>query len=88
MKKYQMLNYAPRHESLFWELEVQIHAFSLSTQDGDERSALRPGHFISGVTDLSTNWIRRWIGPRTCLDTVAKGEVVHYRPCQELNPGR
>jgi hypothetical protein len=38
--------------------------------DGGDRSALRPGRYIPGKSNLVTHWIRGLVDPRTGLDTV------------------
>jgi hypothetical protein len=36
-----------------------------SALNGDEWSASRPGHFITGESVPGTHWIRGWVGPRS-----------------------
>lgn len=36
-------------------VEIQLHSFRVSTQDGDERSASSPGRFTCGK-GLGTHW--------------------------------
>jgi hypothetical protein len=52
--------------------------------DGDEWSASRPGCFTMGERTPDTYSIWEWVGPRACLDAVAKYLSCLYR---EWNPG-
>jgi hypothetical protein len=63
-----------------------VQLFLTSALDGEEFSALRAGHFVSGERAPSTNWLGAWVGPRTNLDAVGKREVSFH--CRKSNSGR
>jgi hypothetical protein len=48
----------------------------ISTLDGGEWQASRPGHFSLRESDPGTHWIGGWVGPRAVLDTVVKRKVL------------
>jgi len=68
-------NRAPRHESVFLELEAQLHAFLTPTLDGGEWSASRTGRFIPRERTPGTHWIRGWVVPRAGLNAVVKRKI-------------
>jgi len=37
--------------------------------------SFKPSHVIPREIDPDTHWIRRWVGPRAGLDTVAKRKI-------------
>jgi hypothetical protein len=65
-------------------VEVEIHVFLTSAQDGREWSVSRPGNFTpQGITSVAY-WIGGWLGPRTDLDAVEK--IKAFCPCWKSNP--
>jgi len=51
-------------------MEVQLHAFLISTLDGGECSALRPSRFTARERVPVIHWIGGWVDPRAVLDDV------------------
>jgi hypothetical protein len=68
----------------YWGVEVYLHAFLTSAQDGGEWSASRPGRFIPRGSAPDTHWIAGWVDPRAVLDTVLKRKIPS--PHREWNP--
>jgi hypothetical protein len=58
--------------------------FDLSTLDGGEWSASRPGRFNPRERARGTHWIGGWVGPRAVLDAVVKRKITS--PRRESNP--
>jgi hypothetical protein len=52
---------------MYWELEVQLHAFLTLALYWGEWSASHPGQYTPG-----THWIGGLVGPRAGLDAMAK----------------
>jgi len=68
-----VLNKKPRYEDVcVGGADFYLHAFLTSILRGGERSASRPGRFISEVTALGTHGIGGWLGTAASLDAVAK----------------
>jgi len=57
---------------MWWNVEM--------TQHGDEWSVSRPGHFTPGEEISGTLWIGECVGPRACLDAVAKRKINTLAP--------
>jgi hypothetical protein len=53
-------------------VEVYLHEFRTSAQNGSKWSASRSGRFTPGERAHGIHWIGRWVGPRGGLDAVAK----------------
>jgi len=68
-------------------MEVYVPPLLTSALDGGEWRASRCGRFTTGVINPRTDWMASWMGPKTCLDAVAKRRKSHHYPCRELNPG-
>jgi hypothetical protein len=63
-------------------VDIYLHAFLTSTEDGVVLSASGPGRFI-----LSTHWIGGWVRPSVDLDAVMKRKNPIAAPWWWLNPG-
>jgi hypothetical protein len=57
---------------VWWEVEVQIHAFLTSALDGCQWSVSRPGRFILRERAPGNHCIGGWVGTRAGLDAVVK----------------
>jgi hypothetical protein len=64
-------------------VDVEIHIFLTSALVGGEWSASSPGRFTTG--EKANGSIEGWVGPRTGLDDVEKGEFLTL-PGLELQP--
>jgi hypothetical protein len=71
----------------YWVVEVQLHAFLTSAQDGGELSASRPGRFTAGDRTPGKYWLRCWVGPRAGLERWRR-ERISSLPCRKSNHGR
>jgi hypothetical protein len=61
-------------------------SFLISTLDGGEWSASRPGRFITTERAPCTHWIGSWVGPRTGLDAVVYKKIACPLPGIEHRP--
>jgi hypothetical protein len=77
-------DWAPRHESVLGSGGIAPRILWPRALDGDEWSALRPGHFTPRERCPDTHWIRGWVGPRAVLDAVVKRKIPS--PRRESNP--
>jgi len=59
----------------YGEVDIQLHVFLTSAQDGGERSASCPGCYTTGRKDPGSFWIGGWVGPIVSLDAVERREV-------------
>jgi hypothetical protein len=57
-------------------MEVRVHRFLTSMQDGAEC----PDSFTSGEIATGTNWIEDWMEPTPYLDTLEVRNVSYLRP--------
>jgi hypothetical protein len=63
------------------------YSSTISALDWGEWSASRPGRaFTPGVRTPGTHWTGGWVGPKTGLDTEARGKILC--PCRGSNPDR
>jgi hypothetical protein len=67
-----LLNYAPRHNDVWWERWGIAPRFLDKALDGDEWTASSPGSFTPGERAPGTRWIGDWVDPRAGLDAVEK----------------
>jgi hypothetical protein len=56
-------------------MEMQLRAFLTSAADGGEWSNSSPGRFTPGKRDNSTHSTGGWVGPRTDMGAVEKGNI-------------
>jgi hypothetical protein len=73
---------------MYGGMKVRLHVFLTWAQDGGEWSVSRPDRFTRVERAPGTHSIEGWVGPRACLDVVAKRKKSHHYPCQESNPSR
>jgi hypothetical protein len=64
---------------------IYIYTYTLG---GGVWSASHSRCFIPRERDSSTYCIGCWMGPRTCLNAVAKRKIFFHCPCRESNTGR
>jgi hypothetical protein len=58
--------------TMYWEVEVQLHAFLTQALDGDDWLASCPRCF---TPEEGTQWIGGWVGPTAGLDAVMKRTI-------------
>jgi hypothetical protein len=77
-----------RHGGAWGERRYSSYSFLISTLDGGEWSASRPGRALPppGQRTPCTNWIGGWVGPRAGLDAGARRKI--DCPCRGSNPDR
>jgi hypothetical protein len=66
-------------------VRIWIHIFLASALAGGQWSASRLGRFTPGERASCTHWIGGLVGPRACLDNVAKRKFL-TPPGLELRP--
>jgi hypothetical protein len=52
---------------------------AVSSLEGGEWSASRPGRFTTGESASGTHWIGGWVGPRADLEAVEKIKILSPR---------
>jgi len=67
----------PKHHAMntYGGVEVQLHAFLNSVQDGSDWSVSRPGRFLPGERAFRTHWVGGWVDPKTGLEAVTKKKI-------------
>jgi hypothetical protein len=73
---------ARRHGGVWGERRYSSYSFSTSALDGGEWSASRPGRAFTPGTHCTGGWV----GPRSGLDTEARGKILC--PRRGSNPDR
>jgi hypothetical protein len=84
--KLSLCFFLTKHHTMkeYCGVEEDLHAFLTSTLNGGEWSASRPGCFTPRERAPGTHWIGGWVGPRTCMDVVAKRKIPSL--CRDSNP--